>query len=136
MSDCNFELATKGKYEGEEGLMLLITHFAMSAGVVDESGLELHVDALKDALLRTLQKIQAMEARLAKVGRLVDIFWERQGWYIVEIETGVTSVEHPNLDLATKSAAAQGYIIRDIRRTRGLVPQPKPLALERKSDAE
>lgn len=116
-------------------LGLLITHFCMSVGVVGEEGLELDVASLRAALVKANDKFAALEEKVAKVGKVVDIFWERQGWYVVEVATGTLSVEHPSIDHATKSAAAQGYIIRDIRRTRGSVAQPKPPAVERR-DAE
>ncbi len=127
------------KTEEANKLGLLITHFGVSAGVVKQDDVvELDEESLKKVLLAALTRIRGLEEQVRKIGKVVDIFWDRQGWYIVEVaDSTKVSVEHLDIDLAVKSAAAQGYIIRDVRRTRGHVPQPKMPVPERKpNDAE
>lgn len=126
------------KTEEANKLGVTIIHFGVSAGVVQQGDVvELEEESLKKVLLDTLRRIRELEEQVRKIGQVVDIFWDRQGWYIVEIhDVTKVSAEYPDINAATKSAAAQGYIIREIRRTRGHVPQPKVPALERKQDAE
>lgn len=127
------------KTEEANKLGLLITHFGASTGVVRQGDVvELEEEPLKKVLLDTLNYIRELEEQVWKIGKIVDIFWDRQGWYIVEVADPVKiSVEHPDINSALKSAAAQGYIIRDVRRTRGHVQQPKvPLPERKLNDAE
>lgn len=124
--------------ENEKKLALAIFNFGRDIGGVLADGavvesltgpqLQLILDDAKDRIAELTEKVR-------KVGKIVDIFWERQGYYIVELDSGKLSEEYTTIDLAVKSAAAQGYLIREVRRTRGGVPQPK-VPLPERRDAE
>lgn len=66
-------------------------------------------------------------AKALNNGITVDIFWERQGFYFVHIDDLTkVSEEYPTLDACVRYLVLRGYTIRDVRRTRGPVAQPKP----------
>lgn len=71
-------------------------------------------------------------------GITVDIFWERQGFYFVHIDDLTkVSEEYPTLNAIVRYLVPRGYALREVRRTRGPVAQPKPPLPPRKSnDAE
>jgi hypothetical protein len=59
-------------------------------------------------------------------GITVDIFWERQGFYFVNVDDLTQiSEEYPDLNAVLRYLVLRGYTIRDVRRTRGPVAQPK-----------
>ena len=124
--------------ENETKLGLLITHFVMSAGVLKQGdNLELEHEPLKEALANVLVLIRELQEKVRKVGKVVDVFWDRQGWYTIELESGKISQEYDTLDRCLKSVVLQGYIINDVRRSRGPAPQPTMVLPERKlNDAE
>lgn len=77
--------------------------------------------------------INDYEATAVGGGITVDIFWDRQGWYFVDINNhSQVSQEFALLNDCVRYIVLHGYTLRDVRRTRGTVPQPKPKLPERK----
>lgn len=69
---------------------------------------------------------------------VVDVFWDRQGWYFVHAaDSSKISEEFEDLDACVRHVVLNNYKLRDVRRTRGAVPAPKMKVPERKpNDAE
>lgn len=116
-------------------LAVAIADFGTQLKLVPADAVALTEAQLLHVLLGAKTLIDDLQEKVRKVGKVVDIFWERQGYYIVEVDTQKVSVEHSTIDLALKSASSQGYIIREVRRTRGSVAQPK-VPLPEKRDVE
>lgn len=123
-----------------------IIRFGVAAGIVSKeaanagsfTGPQLF-QILDDALAVHATAQELVDAgKAVGNGITVDIFWERQGFYFVHIDDlDKVSEEHTSLDACVRYLVLRGYTIRDVRRTRGAVKQPKPPVVPRKSnDAE
>lgn len=120
-----------------------IMRFGLNSKLIPEGTANLTLDQLL-VLLEKAQTLIASANELVDAGRAlgngitVDIFWERQGFYFVHIDDLTkVSEEYPALNDVVRYLVLRGYTIRDVRRTRGPVAQPKPPLPPRKSsDAE
>lgn len=123
-----------------------IIRFGVAAGIVSKeaanagafSGPQL-LQILDDALLVHASAQELMDAGKAiGNGITVDIFWERQGFYFVNInKLTEVSEQYTTLNDCVRYLVLHGYTLRDIHRTRRSVLQPTPPAQPRKpSDAE
>lgn len=120
-----------------------ILRFGLNAKLVPDGITTLTLDQLL-ILLENASTIIASANELVDAGRMlgngitVDIFWERQGFYFVNVaDLKEVSTEYPTLDACVRHLVLRGYTIRDVRRTRGPVAQPQPpLPTRKASDAE
>ena len=118
MSDITYDEATTAQKLGN-----FIIRFGKVAGIIKEADPTLTTLQLADILDTALGIIEGLRGKPSKDRKRVDIFWERQGWYFYN--GTATSKEYEDLDECIRAAHEQGYAVRDVRRTRGSVPQPK-----------
>lgn len=118
-----------------------LSQFGHDLGVLTEKEADEFASQMQtDNLLIMLQTVKSnyYSALPKQNGERVDVFWDRQGWYFVQIDDySVVSSEFADINDCLKTAILAGYKIRDVRRTRGPVPAPKtPLTPRKVSDAE
>ena len=133
MTEITYDAAVAAKKLAEA-----IRGLGVNTGLLRADAADLNGTQLLQVLGAATDRINELQGTQPKTGVEVDIFWERQGWYFHEVgTTSAASKEYESIDACARAAHAQGYNIRDVRRTRGSVKQPTPPVVPRKaSDAE